>query len=214
MATPTLQPDRDQRQESPQGGFPRGVVIVVGVLLVGGVIAWMVFGKHQPSAPKREEMHMITLPPPVPPPPPPPPPKEMPPAPPEQVAQPKADTLEAPKDDAMKATDGPSDSFGLTGSLNGTGQGGGGRFGWYASSVQAAISDALHKNEKTKSAALHLEVRVWPDATGKVLRVEVQDATGDKALDEAIKNEVLMGLQLQPPPKEMPRPIVLSISRR
>jgi len=217
---PSVAPETlGEAEAAPQDPFQRyrGGLIAGGVILAAGVLVWLLFsGKHDSAPPKREEMHMITLPPPLPPPPPPPPPKPMEPVPPqEQVSAPKPqDTLEAPKDDAMRATDAAGDSFGLTGSLNGTGQGGGGRFGWYASSVQSAIGDGLRRNDKTKNVSLHLEVSIWIDDSGRVTRVELDDDSGNRVVDEAIKNEVLQGLQLQVPPKGMPQPITLQIARR
>jgi TonB family protein len=60
-----------------------------------------------------------------------------------------------------------------------------------------------------------IEVRVWPDATGRITRAKLDRSTGDAALDAAIRDEALSGLQLQqPPPEGMPTPIVLRVSAR
>lgn len=116
--------------------------------------------------------------------------------------------------------DGPADGFGV-GSGNGNGNqiggtgGGGGKWGWYASQVQSRISDALKHNPRTRSASMRVQVRVWPDSTGRITRVQLSDSTGDAAVDEALKNEVLTGLQLQePPPTGMPMPIVLRLTAK
>jgi hypothetical protein len=58
-------------------------------------------------------------------------------------------------------------------------------------------------------------VRVWPDSSGKIARVQVTGTTGDSALDNAIRNEVLSGLNLnEAPPEGMPVPIVLRLVAR
>lgn len=147
-------------------------------------------------------------------------------------APPKPD--EAPKDepapslDLTSATAGPGDSgmavaagtsrgigSGSGGTIGGTGTGGhhGGKWDVYASSVQSQIKRALSDNPKTRSASLNLQIRLWADANGAVDKVSLTGSTGDASLDNVIKNEVLAGLKLQqPPPKDMPMPIVLRVT--
>jgi outer membrane biosynthesis protein TonB len=120
--------------------------------------------------------------------------------------------------------DGPPDGFGLSGSGNGgriggdgSGSGrGGGKWDSYARQVQSKIADALRKNRKSRAARISaLQVRIWPDSTGRITRAVVSGSTGDAALDAAIQNEVLTGLQLsEPPPQGMPSPIVLRLTAR
>lgn len=222
-----------------EGFFQRfGVFLGLGIVVLGGV-AFFVFKKPSPSAPpvKQERIVMIApLPPaPPPPPPPPPPPKVKPPE--EKMEKETAPTeapKEAPKPEPVKAPepaplgtnlkgDGPGMSGLGTGSglgggiLGGStgGNGGGSRFGAYAGQVQARIADALRKHPKTKNATLRIEVRIWPDATGRITRSALAGSTGDTRLDEAIQNGVLNGLQLhEPPPAGMKLPIVLRMTAR
>ena len=117
---------------------------------------------------------------------------------------------------------GPPDGFGLKAGGSGFALGGDNGsarahspFGWYAAQVQATIADALRNNRRTRSADLRLKVRIWPDAAGRIIRVKLSGSSGDLATDEAIKNEVLAGLQLQePPPPGMPLPIVMRLTAR
>jgi periplasmic protein TonB len=118
---------------------------------------------------------------------------------------------------------GSGDSFGLVGRPGGNGLlgdgdgtgGGGTRWGWYAGEVQSTVEKALRDNPRTRDAALRVEVRIWPDKTGRVTRVELEGSTGDPTVDAALKNEVLNGLQLQePPPSDMPLPIVMRMTAR
>jgi hypothetical protein len=67
----------------------------------------------------------------------------------------------------------------------------------------------------TRNAAFQLEVRVWADLTGRVTRSLLASSTGDPQVDDAIKNKILNGLQLQePPPAGMPMPIVMRFTAR
>ena len=104
------------------------------------------------------------------------------------------------------------------GMIGGTGNGpggGGSRWGWYAGQVQNRIADALRKNAHTSSATMNIQVKVWPDSTGRIGRAQLVGSTGDRVMDDAIKNEVLTGLQLQePPPADMPVPITLRLNAR
>lgn len=116
--------------------------------------------------------------------------------------------------------EGQSDAFGLVGRsggnglLNGGGGGGGTRFGWYAAQVQARIEEALRQNNQTRSASIAgVRIRIWADNTGRVTRAQLIGSTGDPAIDSAITNEVLTGLQLkEAPPSDMPMPIVLRVT--
>src|SRR5262249_24003545 len=120
--------------------------------------------------------------------------------------------------------EGPGDAFGLSGKPGGNGLlgggdggggGGGSKWGWYVSLVQSQIEEALRKNDKTRSAKLRIAVLLWPDATGRIDRVQLMSSSGDAGIDEAIKNEVLIGLKLrEPPPKDMPVPIVTRVTAR
>ncbi len=129
---------------------------------------------------------------------------------------------EIPKDEPPLGTgikgDGP-DSFGLSdkagnGRIGGN-NGNGSKWGWYASQVQSRIQQALQQNRKTRTASLSVKVLVWPDASGRIGRAQIAGTTGDAALDGALRDEVLTGLQLQePPPPGMPAPIVLRVTAR
>jgi hypothetical protein len=200
------------------------LAVVVGVIFVGKS-----FAKSSAAPHKMPEVTMVKiLAAPPPPPPPPPPPKLV-----EEkmVEQMPVDANEAKPDDspAPPSPDlgtsitgpGGADGFGLGGNRGGGTLGSGGnrgsgsRFGWYAAQVQSTIADALRKNPRTREASFRLEVRVWPDLTGRVTRATLAGTTGDAAVDAAIKADVLTGLQLkEPPPPGLPLPIVLRLTAR
>lgn len=211
----------------PRQGFVRRyrVAIIVCGLMLAGVITLARIASSGGGSSRHESITIVSLPPP-----PPPPPLSTPPPPPEQEEQrmeepmikedqPKA---EAPKDEPPLGTgikgDGP-DSFGLSdkagnGRIGGN-QGNGSKWGWYASQVQSRIQEAMQRNRKTRSASLTVSVRVWPDNTGRIARAQLSGSTGDPVLDNAIRDEVLTGLQLQePPPAGMPAPITLRLAAR
>jgi outer membrane biosynthesis protein TonB len=129
---------------------------------------------------------------------------------------------EAPPENEPLSTgikgDGPN-SFGL-GNKPGNGRMGsdganGTKWSWYASQVQSSVQQALQRNRKTRSASVNVNVRIWPDATGRINRAQLANSTGDPLLDAAIRDEVLTGLQLQqPPPIDMPAPITLRLAAR
>jgi len=119
--------------------------------------------------------------------------------------------------------DGPPDGFGLRGGSSffggGTGntinRGSSSRWGWYANQVQSGISQALQSNNNTRTADFRIVVQIWSDRTGRITRAHIAGSTGNAALDNAITNEVLVGLILQePPPEGMPMPIVLRLTAR
>jgi protein TonB len=67
----------------------------------------------------------------------------------------------------------------------------------------------------TRTANIRAEVKVWADSTGRITRATVANSTGNAALDTALRDEVLTGLQLsEPPPQGMPMPIVLRVTAR
>jgi protein TonB len=237
---PAKPPRRDDDEEDEEKSFlqrHRGVLI--GGALLGMIVVGIAFLKPAgPSAPARRvaepPMVRIQLPPP------PPPPKVQPtPPPPEQkmveqkpVAE-EEKVMDKPKDEPPKAKDeppalgtnirgnGPADGFGLGSSGNGFGGGpsrgaGGSKWGWYAGQVQSRIAEALRSNPRTRTATIKsLQVRVWPDSSGRITRAQLVGSTGNQAVDDAIRNEVLNGLRLQePPPPGLPTPIVLRLTAR
>ena len=209
-------------------GFVLGlgaVGVVVGVIFLGKSLAK---GSAAPSKMPEVTMVKILAAPPPPPPPPPPQPKLVEEKMVEQIpveaneAKPEESTP-APAADLGTSITGPggADGFGL-GSNRGAGvlggsttRGSGSKWGWYAAQVQTTISDALRKNARTREASFRLEVRVWPDLTGRIGRAQIVGSSGDAAVDAAIKSDVLTGLQLsEPPPAGMPLPIVLRLTAR
>ncbi|HVM59338.1 MAG TPA: TonB C-terminal domain-containing protein [Verrucomicrobiae bacterium] len=194
---------------------------------------------------QEQRMVMVRLPPPpVTPPPPPPPRSQLPPPPTESeqkmIAQVPVVDMETKPDNTTKTEtpaddspglatsiqgDGSGDGFGLHAGNNGlgfgtgkttTGTGGrGSRWGWYAGQVQSAISQALQNDKNTRTADFRIEARIWADQAGRITRAHLAGSTGNAALDNALTNQVLIGLILQePPPDGMPMPIVLRLTAR
>jgi protein TonB len=219
----------------------RGIVVVLVLLILGGgifMVVKMLSGTHSSSA--RQEDISISLPPPPPPPPPrqtpTPPPQQPTPEPQQQQDQKMVEqqpVQDEKKDQApkLKAPDAPAplgtsitgpgggQDLGLGSGLGGGGGygngggGGGTKYGWYASEVQNSIADALRNNPRTRRASMSLVVRVWPDSTGRIIKVHISGSTGDGALDTALQNDILTGIQLNdPPPADMPLPIVMRIN--
>ncbi len=208
-------------------GLCIGLAVMIGLI----VCAVHVFSGASATPRREQAFTMVSLAPPPPPPPPPPTPPQAQ-TPPEEkmieqtpvaAEEPKPDEPPAPSPDLGTGVkgNGPPDGFGLNGSrgngLIGSRNAGnnGSRWGWYAGQVQTKIAEALRNHHKTRSAGLAVQVRVWPDAVGRITRVQLVSSTGNKSMDDAIQNEVLTGLQLQePPPPGMPAPIVLRLNAR
>jgi len=216
----------DDEPEPPAQNFFkrfRIAIVVTGVVLAGIMVVAKLSSGGGSS--KRDTLTLVS----IAPPPPPPPVMTPPPLPPpdeqkieEPMIKEEAPKEEAPKDEPPLGTgikgDGAGDSFGLGGG-SGTGRIGGngdaGKWSWYAGQVQSRIQQALQRNPKTRAANMSVKVRVWPDVSGRIDRVQLADSTGDPALDSALRNEVLSGLQLQePPPPGMPSPITLRVTAR
>jgi len=201
------------------------MIFVMGIVVACVVVVARQFSSnHSPPPHHEEEITMVkldTTPPPPPPPPPPPEIQEQ-----KMIEQTPVDEKEEKPDDKPAPPtpslgtgikgDGQSDGFGLNGSggnyLGGKGGHVGSRWGWYAGEVQTAIGDALRKNNLTRNAGFRIDARVWVDSTGRITRVSAA-STGDRVVDEAIKNDVINGLQLSdPPPAGMPMPIVMRVT--
>jgi TonB family protein len=85
----------------------------------------------------------------------------------------------------------------------------------YAGQMQSRISDALRSNPRTRKASARITVRIWVDSTGRIIRATLGGSTGDAALDRAIPDEVLTGLQIaQAPPDDLKMPIVMRVTAR
>ena len=214
----------DEPDQPPQSFFRRyRIALVVTGVVLAGIIVVAKLALSSGGSPKRDSITLVSLappPPPVPPPPPPPPQQEE-----QKMDQPmiKEDQpKEAPPKNEPLSTgikgDGPN-SFGL-GDKPGNGRignnsGKGTKWAWYANQVQSRVQQALQRNRKTRSASVSVNVRVWPDANGRINRAQLANSTGDPLLDAAIRDEVLTGLQLeQPPPTDMPAPITLRLAAR
>ncbi|MGA3171012.1 MAG: TonB C-terminal domain-containing protein [Chthoniobacteraceae bacterium] len=209
-----------------------GLVLLIIILVVAPIIyfaARNMMNSHSSSS--HDDEVMIRLPPP-----PPPPPKPRPTPTPDQQPTPEEEQKmveqqpvqnekkqEAPKPQAPPSLGtsitgpGGGPDMGLSSGLGdggGYGDGGGGsKFGWYAGEVQSRIADALRSNPETRKASMNIVVRIWPDSTGRIIKVHIQGSTGDPSLDAALQNDVLTGLQLSDaPPADMPLPIVMRLS--
>jgi len=226
---------RPPQDEEEEPGFLKRHAVKLGiatVVIAGAVYAFSGPSKpHTVSAPRKAAVpiNVEIAPPPVTPPPPPKvePPKEQPKEEMEEETAPVEDAPpeEAPADDAPAVTsNGPAgtDNFGLTKGKVGGGNGKSGsglssrtKYGYYAGQVQSTISSAIKRNSKTKSSTMTITARIWADETGRVTRATLNGSSGDPAVDAALRDEVLTGLQLQsPPPEGMKMPINLKLTAR
>jgi TonB family protein len=230
--------DFDDDEEEP--GFLKKyrVWIILAVIAAIGAGAFALAPKDKPKKRSASVSMVNIMPPPPPTPPPPTPPPTPPPEQPQEQEIPKdqpefveeTQPQEAPQPDTPPEDAAPlgtniegdgSDGFGLQGKggggmIGGLGSGnrqGGSKYGFYAGQVQSKVAQAMRSNKRTRSATLNLKVRIWVDSGGRVTRANLEGSSGNAAVDRAITEEVLSGLQLsQPPPEDMPMPIVMRIS--
>lgn len=205
--------------------------IMLALVLLGGVISFLNSGGKAPKKAPREERIVMITPPPPPPPPLPPPPKVEPPPPkdeemvqqeevPDDEPPPEAPAPEAPPAgiDSNTGGKGPAIAGGNGGGnrIGGSGRkGGGSKWGYYAAKVQTTVKAALAGNPSTQKATFSLQVRIWADSSGNITKAVLVGSSGNPAVDQAIRNQVLVGLQLpEPPPAAMPMPITLRIAAR
>jgi TonB family protein len=226
---------REEDFEQEPGFWQRNwlpVTLAFAVLAGGGFVAHKMMEGSGGAGPKVERFVSVSIPPP-PPPPPPPSPKPLTPPPPQEqkmveqtpVNEPEPkDKPEPPKAEEPIGSNikgEGNDGFGLSGNGgiglgSGLGCGGartGSKYGWYAGQVQGRIQQALRDNRRTRSANMRVEVRIWPDSSGRISRAQIAHSSGDPALDALLQNEILTGLRLpEPPPAGMPLPIVMRLT--
>ncbi len=213
----------------------RTALIVIGLILIGaGFGAVKIFtGDSHPTVRPAQEITMVRIAPPPPalPPPPPPPPQQAPP--PEDKMIDQAPVDDAPKPDEAPEPPAPAlgtgikgsgapDGFGLSGSrgngiIGGRGTGGStaGKWDGYARQIQNRVAEALRSNRKTRSAEFTLQVRIWPDSTGRIARAQLIGTSGDRDVDNAIQRDALTGLQLpEPPPAGMPSSTLIRLTAK
>jgi len=217
------------------GGFAgrhRAPVITLGIgaILAALLLYALLNTASQPVAKQAPPVTMVIVQPPKPPPPPPPlpqpkmitPPKESLPEPkpmipnqPPKAAPPKPAGPPAPSLGTAIHNNGAADSFDLSGNtgdgvIGGGGGGGGG--GSYEGAVAADIEAALASNPVTRNADAGLQVRIWVNANGVVARVALDKSSGQPAVDTAIDNQILPGMQLPSPPPGTPMPMLVRLT--
>ena len=122
---------------------------------------------------------------------------------------------------------GPGDAFNLAGrpggkgllsggglgdgSGDGLGSGTGSRQGWYYGRMRSAIEAAFRRQRIVVPASVKVDVRVWADARGVIERIELLRATGDARIDGAVQSVVGTSIS-DPPPPDIPMPVILRLS--
>ena len=213
---PAVQEDWGDEDEAPTGFKKWRAPLIVAVLAAVGITyAVKILSKADGGGGRKDNAAMVQI--------------QLPPAPPpeqmkEEMIKQEEEKEEEPDPTPVESTaikgppgGGPSLAAARPGNFFAKrSDGGKTKWGWYASQVQTRIGDAMRKNPRTRKASARIEVRIWADAaTGRVTRAALVSSTGDTAMDAAIRDEVLTGLQLdQPPPEGMPMPIVMRVTAR
>ncbi len=202
--------------------------VIAGILLATGIgfVAKSLSGKQGGPPPKQEVMTVTTIAQPTPPPPmatpPPPPPMEE-----KKQEMIVEEKIDEPTPDPTPQVETALKGGGNSGMVLKSGNGNGiftnrttvnadaMRRSAYGGKVKSRIQQALEGNSRTRKVGMTIEIRVWPDETGRITRAKLNTSTGDSSLDALIRDEILTGLQIsEPPPEGMPTPIIMRITAR
>lgn len=204
-----------------------GTIGVVLILVISGVVLFTVRGwiMDKPDTRSKKVIQQITI---LQPPPPklekPPPPPEM-----ERTEMDLAEPDQVMDDDMPDVADdqalgdlgldaegvGGSDGFGLVGRKGGRGLMDGGPFGFYAGLLKEELHKSLYEHEEIRKETYSITVKVWINKRGKVTKVKMLDATGNKKIDKAIMLALnSAGSLSEAPPEQMPQPVMLRITSR
>jgi protein TonB len=83
-----------------------------------------------------------------------------------------------------------------------------GRWGAYTVAAQLSVRLALISGSDTlRGAHFHVDAALWVDSKGHVTRAVLTKPSGDAAVDAALRDQVLPGVTLPEPPRDMPMPI-------
>ena len=204
--------------------FNKWKSIYIIIILI--IISWFIFKPSVVKLPKvivkKDTIVTIVLPPPPPPPPTiliPPPPKEE-----EMISQEHVEKVEPDvpiesKDESITTNIPNGVDMGIS---NGNGNGNTNKIGYnshrgkwdsYAISIQKTITESLRQNSNINHSKFNIQLRIWADTTGRITRILLMKSTGDAGVDNIIKNNSLVGLQLsEQPPIGLPMPITIHIT--
>lgn len=198
----------------PKRDYKVPAAVAVAVVAIGFGLFKVVSGDHGSHKRVVETMEIKVVPPP-----PPPPPKEPPPPPPpkivEQKIQPPVEKPEVkPVDEpppgplALDAKGGPGgDSFGLAGKQGGAdfmSGGNGTKYGHYVIMIRDRIQALLKADERLSAADFRTSIRIKYTPSGKVESATLLHSTGDKEIDDRIK-QILASIDLpESVPDDMP----------
>jgi protein TonB len=83
----------------------------------------------------------------------------------------------------------------------------------YATLLKGELQRFLAKNKDLRQRAYKVEVRVWVNASGNLIRHELVGSAGDAELDESIRQALgSLGALSDVPPEKMPMPIRLRLT--
>jgi periplasmic protein TonB len=200
-------------------------VIVAGVLLVVGGIAFAVFrGMDRPVEQSRKVAQQVTV---IRPPPP--PPEAAPPPPPEVKEEVKLPEPEPEPDNSAEPPPGDQlgldadgvaggDAFGLAARPGGRdllAGGGAGAFDWYRNAVGSELLGRLAENRDIRRKRYSVALRLWLAADGRIERFKLDGTTGDSNLDQQLATALGgLGRISEVPPEGLPQPVRLRIVSR
>ncbi len=110
---------------------------------------------------------------------------------------------------------GAGDGFGLLGRKGGHDLLDGNPYSYFTGQLQKAIYDALYENEIIRKRHYTVIVSIWVEGNGKIKKIEMQNSSGDKSIDNEIRITLNRLSEIsETPPEQMPQPINLRIASR
>ncbi len=186
----------------------------------GGVI-WLVVGfinsADKPEPARIQTISLVK-------PPPPPPPKEKPPEP-EKIDKPKEEVkLDQPKEQPPEEAapppggipDGPAGGM-ATDLARGSGigiGGGGDRSNWYGQRIARQMEDDLKRAKALQGKEYRVVALLWFNAAGAVTQVRLDNGSGNAAVDDILRSEMLRMTLRDPLPSDIPQPVKLRVVSR
>lgn len=176
-------------------------------------------GSDRPEPPKIQTISLVR-------PPPPKPPEEKPPEP-QKIDKPKEevklDQPQPPQPEAppppsgmpdgppngMQTDLGPGDGF-----IPSNGPANNERRAWYSNMISRQLEEELRRAKALQGKDYKVVAQIWFNPAGAVSRVQLDKGTGDSALDEALRQEILQVSLRDPLPADIPQPVRLRVVSR
>ncbi|TXH75561.1 MAG: energy transducer TonB [Thiobacillus sp.] len=88
------------------------------------------------------------------------------------------------------------------------------RRSWYSNMISRQLEEELKRAKRLQGKDYRVVAQIWFNPAGGVSRVQLDTGTGDSALDEALRQEILQVSLRDPLPDDIPQPVRLRVVSR